>query len=114
MGKKAQLLMGNFDKQIMIGNTLKVNGFKGDVIALYMPQFIETYIAYFAILKIGCVIIPLFSGYGSKAVIERLNIAKAKGIFTVEKTFRKAKEIRMFDQIKNELDQVISLKKIFY
>ena len=78
-----------------------------------MPQFIETYIAYFAILKIGCVVLPLFSGYGSKAVIERLNIAKAKGIFTVEKTFRKAKEIRMFDQIKNELDQVISLEKIF-
>ena len=78
-----------------------------------MPQFIETYIAYFAILKIGCIVLPLFSGYGSKAVIERLNIAKAKGIFTVDKTFRKAKEIRMFDLIKNELQKVKSLEKIF-
>ena len=114
-GKESSITYEEFDKQISkIGNTLKVNGFKkGDVIALYMPQFIETYIAYFAILKIGCVVLPLFSGYGSKAVIERLNIAKAKGIFTVEKTFRKAKEIRMFDQIKNELDQVISLEKTF-
>ena len=114
-GKESSITYEEFDKQISkVGNTLKVNGFKkGDVIALYMPQFIETYIAYFAILKIGCVVLPLFSGYGSKAVIERLNIAKAKGIFTVEKTFRKAKEIRMFDQIKNELDQVISLEKIF-
>ena len=114
-GKESSITYEEFDKKISkVGNTLKVNGFKkGDVIALYMPQFIETYIAYFAILKIGCVVLPLFSGYGSKAVIERLNIAKAKGIFTVEKTFRKAKEIRMFDQIKNELDQVISLEKIF-
>ena len=114
-GKQSSITYEEFDKQISkVGNTLKINGFKkGDVIALYMPQFIETYIAYFAILKIGCVVLPLFSGYGSKAVIERLNIAKAKGIFTVEKTFRKAKEIRMFDQIKNELDQVISLEKIF-
>ena len=114
-GKESSITYEEFDKQISkVGNTLKVNGFKkGDVIALYMPQFIETYIAYFAILKIGCVVLPLFSGYGSKAVIERLNIAKAKGIFTVEKTFRKAKEIRMFDQIKNELDQVISLEKTF-
>ena len=114
-GKESSITYEEFDKQISkIGNSLKINGFKkGDVIALYMPQFIETYIAYFAILKIGCVVLPLFSGYGSKAVIERLNIAKAKGIFTVEKTFRKAKEIRMFDQIKNELDQVISLEKIF-
>ncbi len=114
-GKESSITYEEFDKQISkVGNTLKVNGFKkGDVIALYMPQFIETYIAYFGILKIGCVVLPLFSGYGSKAVIERLKIAKAKGIFTVEKTFRKAKEIRMFDQIKNELDQVISLEKIF-
>ena len=114
-GKESSITYEEFDKQISkVGNTLKINGFKkGDVIALYMPQLIETYIAYFAILKIGCVVLPLFSGYGSKAVIERLNIAKAKGIFTVEKTYRKAKEIRMFDQIKNELDQVISLEKIF-
>ncbi len=114
-GKQSSITYEEFDKQISkVGNTLKINGFKkGDVIALYMPQFIETYIAYFAILKIGCVVLPLFSGYGSKAVIERLKIAKAKGIFTVEKTFRKAKEIRMFDQIKNDLDQVISLEKIF-
>ena len=114
-GRENSITYEEFDKQISkVGNSLKINGFKkGDVIALYMPQFIETYIAYFAILKIGCVVLPLFSGYGSKAVIERLNIAKAKGIFTVEKTFRKGKEIRMFDLIKSDLDQVQSLSKIF-
>ncbi len=114
-GKESSITYEQFEKKISkIGNTLKINGFKkGDVIALYMPQFIETYIAYFAILKIGCVVLPLFSGYGSKAVIERLNIAKAKGIFTVDKTFRKAKEIRMFDLIKKDLDQVDTLEKIF-
>ena len=114
-GTESSITYEEFDKQISkVGNSLKINGFKkGDVIALYMPQFIETYIAYFAILKIGCVVLPLFSGYGSKAVIERLNIAKAKGIFTVEKTFRKGKEIRMFDLVKSDLDQVQSLSKIF-
>ena len=114
-GRENSITYEEFDKQISkVGNSLKINGFKkGDVIALYMPQFIETYIAYFAILKIGCVVLPLFSGYGSKAVIERLNIAKAKGIFTVEKTFRKGKEIRMFDLVKSDLDQVQSLSKIF-
>ena len=114
-GKESSITYEEFNKQISkVGNSLKINGFKkGDVIALYMPQFIETYIAYFAILKIGCVVLPLFSGYGSKAVIERLNIAKAKGIFTVEKTFRKGKEIRMFDLVKSGLNQVQSLNKIF-
>ena len=114
-GEEGSITYEEFDKRISkVGNTLKNNGFKkGDVIALYMPQFIETYIAYFSILKIGCIVLPLFSGYGSKAVIERLNISKAKGIFTVDKTFRKSKEIRMFDQIKDELYQVNSLEKIF-
>jgi len=114
-GKENSITYEEFDKQISkVGNSLKIKGFKkGDVIALYMPQFIETYIAYFAILKIGCVVLPLFSGYGSKAVIERLNIAKAKGIFTVEKTFRKGKEIRMFDLVKSDLEKVQSLDKIF-
>ena len=114
-GKESTITYQDFDKEISkVGNSLRINGFKkGDVIALYMPQFIETYIAYFAILKIGCIVLPLFSGYGSKAVVERLKIAKAKGIFTVEKTFRKAKEIRMFDQIKEDLSQVKTLEKIF-
>ena len=99
-GTKGSITYEEFNKQISkVGNALKINGFqKGDVIALYMPQFIETYIAYFAILKIGCIVLPLFSGYGSNAVVERLNIANAKGIFTVEKTFRK------------EINSVLNLK----
>ena len=78
-----------------------------------MPQIIETYIAYFAILKIGCIVLPLFSGYGAKAVSERLNIAKARGIFTVSKTFRKGKEIRMLDIIKDEVAKISSIQNIF-
>ena len=46
-GKESTITYQDFDKQISkVGNTMKINGFKkGDVIALYMPQFIETYIA---------------------------------------------------------------------
>ena len=114
-GNENSITYENFDKKISkVGNALKNNGFKkGDVIALYMPQFIETYIAYFAILKIGCIVLPLFSGYGPKAVVERLKIANAKGIFTVDKTSRKSKEIRMFEDIKDEIEKVKSLEKIF-
>ena len=72
-GETTSVTYEEFDKKIcQVGNSLKINGFKkGDIIALYMPQFIETYIAYFAILKIGCIVLPLFSGYGSKAFMPR-------------------------------------------
>ena len=114
-GETSSITYQGFDKKIsQVGNALKSNGFvKGDVIALYMPQIIETYIAYFAILKVGCVVLPLFSGYGSNAVVDRLKIAKAKGIFTSSTTFRKGKEIKMFDTIKNGVEDLDHLQKIF-
>ena len=114
-GEKSSITYQDFDKKIsQVGNALKSNGFvKGDVIALYMPQMIETYIAYFAILKVGCVVLPLFSGYGSNAVMDRLKIAKAKGIFTSYTTFRKGKEIKMFDGIKDGVEALSHLEKIF-
>jgi acetyl-CoA synthetase len=114
-GETSSITYQDFDKKIsQVGNALKSNGFvKGDVIALYMPQIIETYIAYFAILKVGCVVLPLFSGYGSNAVVDRLKIAKAKGIFTSSTTFRKGKEIKMFDTIKNGVEDLDHLQKIF-
>ena len=114
-GETSSITYQDFDKKIsQVGNALKSNGFvKGDVIALYMPQIIETYIAYFAILKIGCIVLPLFSGYGSNAVIDRLKIAKAKGIFTSSITFRKGKEIKMFDTIKDGVEALGLIQKIF-
>ena len=114
-GETSSITYQDFDKKIsQVGNALKSNGFvKGNVIALYMPQIIETYIAYFAILKIGCIVLPLFSGYGSNAVIDRLKIAKAKGIFTSSITFRKGKEIKMFDAIKNGVEALGLIQKIF-
>jgi acetyl-CoA synthetase len=114
-GKTSSITYKEFDEKIsQVGNALKLNGFiKSDVIALYMPQTIETYIAYFAILKIGCVVLPLFSGYGSNSVIDRLKIAKAKGIFTSSTTFRKGKEIKMFDTIRTGVESLDHLQKIF-
>ncbi|MDA1197525.1 MAG: AMP-binding protein [Proteobacteria bacterium] len=114
-GKTSSITYKEFDKKIsQIGNALKMNGFKkSDVIALYMPQIIETYMSYFAILKIGCVVLPLFSGYGSKAIVERIKIAKAKGIFTVSSTFRKGHKIKMFEIIKNDIEKISHIEKIF-
>lgn len=34
---------------------------KGDVVALYLPNLPETFIAFFAVLKLGAILMPLFS-----------------------------------------------------
>jgi acetyl-CoA synthetase len=68
---------------------------KGDVIGLFMPMTYEIVVAMLATAKIGGIILPLFSGYGSSAVANRLVDAGAKVLFTADGTFRRGKPVYM-------------------
>ena len=68
---------------------------KGDAVGLYMPMTPELCIAFLAIIKIGGVILPLFSGYGPSAVATRLNDAGAKALFTADGAPRRGKAVPM-------------------
>lgn len=68
---------------------------KGDAVGLYMPMTPELCIAFLAIIKIGGVILPLFSGYGPSAVATRLNDAGAKALFTSDGAPRRGKAVPM-------------------
>ena len=66
---------------------------KGDAIGLHMPMTPEICIALLAIAKIGGVILPLFSGYGSSAIASRLADAGAKVLFTADGLFRRGQVV---------------------
>jgi acetyl-CoA synthetase len=51
---------------------------RGDRVGLYMPNLPETFIAFFAALKLGAVVMPLFSGFGPQPIVARLNDGEAK------------------------------------
>jgi acetyl-CoA synthetase len=79
-------------------NALRALGLaKGDVIGLYMPMTPEIVIALLAIAKIGGIILPLFSGFGSDALATRLRDADAKALFTADGAFRRGKAVKMKD-----------------
>jgi acetyl-CoA synthetase len=61
----------------------------GDRVGLYMPNLPETFIAFFAVLKIGAVVMPLFSGFGPQPLMARLNDGEAKVVLTVDGTWRR-------------------------
>lgn len=86
-----------FDIEICkLANALRTLGYgRGDVIALYMPALPETLVAYFAIAKMGGIVLPLFSGFGAQAMRERLEMAAAKALVTVDGTLRRGKRIPM-------------------
>ena len=62
---------------------------RGDVVAIYMPNLSETFVAFFAILKIGAIVLPLFSGFGPKPIETRLNHGGAKAVITASGTWRR-------------------------
>jgi len=71
-------------------NLLRERGLKkGDAIGLLMPMTPEIVIALLAIVKIGGIVLPLFSGYGAAAIASRLNDAEAKALFTADGFFRR-------------------------
>jgi len=64
---------------------------KGDAIGVFMPMVPEIVIAMLAIIKIGGVFLPLFSGFGASAIVSRLRDANAKALFTAAGTYRRGK-----------------------
>ncbi|MFX1369002.1 MAG: AMP-binding protein [Promethearchaeota archaeon] len=67
----------------------------GDPIGIFMPMIPEIVVALLAIAKIGGIILPLFSGFGVNAIVDRLGDAKAKAMFTVDASIRRNKTILM-------------------
>jgi acetyl-CoA synthetase len=79
-----------------VANALRALGLgPGDAIGIYMPMVPEIVIALLAIAKIGGIILPLFSGFGVNAIIDRLADADAKALFTVNGVIRRNKIILM-------------------
>jgi acetyl-CoA synthetase len=68
---------------------------KGDRVALFMPMCPELIVAFFATIKIGAIILPLFSGYGADAVATRLRDADAKAMFVADGFWRRGQPVHM-------------------
>jgi acetyl-CoA synthetase len=86
-------------------NALRALGLgKGDCIALFMPMCPELIVAFFAAIKIGGIILPLFSGYGADAVTTRLQDADAKAMVTADGFWRRGQAVDM----KTVADQAVA------
>jgi acetyl-CoA synthetase len=68
---------------------------KGDRVALFMPMCPEVMIALFAVMKIGAITLPLFSGYGADAVAERLRESEAAALVTADGFVRRGQRVAM-------------------
>ena len=83
---------------------------KGDAISVYMPMVPEIVSAVLAIAKIGGIILPLFSGYGSGAITTRLNDAEAKALFVADGFFRRGQVVPMKPTVDQAAKRIPTLK----
>jgi acetyl-CoA synthetase len=77
-------------------NALRALGVsKGDRVALFMPMCPELVAAFFAVIKIGGIVLPLFSGYGADAVVMRMQDADASVLITADGFWRRGQPVVM-------------------
>ena len=50
---------------------------KGDAVGLFLPMSVQVVAGFYAIAKIGAIVVPIFSGFGAPAVAARLADAGA-------------------------------------
>src|SRR5437763_10417932 len=92
-GTKRSLTYKELRDQVdRMANSLRALGLgNGDAIGVFMPMVPEIVVAMLAIIKIGAVFLPLFSGFGAAAIVSRLKDADAKALFTAAGTYRRGK-----------------------
>lgn len=85
---------------------------KGDAVGLYMPMISELAIAFLAVVKVGGIVLPLFSGYGPAAIRSRLNDADAKAVFTADGFLRRGQPVALKPQLDEALADVPSVRQV--
>jgi acetyl-CoA synthetase len=85
---------------------------KGDVIGVFMPMTPECVIAMLAIIKIGAIFLPLFSGFGASAVASRLADAGAVALITVEHFQRRGQKVPLGKIAEAAAEQVKSVQHV--
>ncbi|HTM03758.1 MAG TPA: AMP-binding protein [Vicinamibacterales bacterium] len=85
---------------------------KGDRVALFMPMCPELIAAFFAIIKIGGLVLPLFSGYGADAVATRLRDADVSLVIVADGFWRRGQPVAMKAVADEAIAAVTSVRQV--
>ncbi len=85
---------------------------QGDTVGFYMPMVPELVSAFFAVLKLGAVAVPVFSAFGPEALAVRLKDARAKVLFTADGCFRRGHAVDIKAAADKALDSVPAVQKV--
>ena len=84
---------------------------KGDCIAAYVPNKIETIIAFLACAKNGIIWSSCSPDFGEQGVIDRFKQIKPKALITCDYYFYNGKKINILEKVKNILTKIPTIKE---
>ena len=90
----------------------KINIKKGDRVAAYMPNTIETVEAFIATTSLGCIWSSCSPDFGSKGVIERFSQINPKVLFITDQYFYNGKKIDILNRLPEILKLIPSIKSV--
>ena len=99
-------------KKIANALSMELKIHKGEKVGLYMPMIPEAIATFLAIVRIGAVVVPLFSGYGPEAISTRLSDCDAVALITAESFQRRGKTVGMREIALEGILGVTSVKSL--
>lgn len=73
---------------------------RGDVVAIYLPNTIEAFVAVHACNRIGAIYTVLFSGFSEEACRSRLEQAEAKVVIVADASYRRGRTVELLDTLR--------------
>ena len=84
----------------------------GDVVAVYLPNLLETFAVVHACLRIGAIYNIVFSGFSPSALADRIVDTEAKVVVTADETFRRGRALALKAALDQVLDGLASVEHV--
>jgi acetyl-CoA synthetase len=113
-GEVRKLTYGELDVEVcrLAGALRRLGVRPGDRVGIFMPMTPEVAISVLATVKIGAVIVPLFSGYGAEAIASRLRDGEAKVVICADGFYRRGQVVPMKETLDRALVTCPSVTKV--
>ena len=85
---------------LRVAAALRANGLgPGDAVAIAMPMTAESVVIYLAIVWVGAAVVSIADSFSADEIRTRLEISKAKWVFTQDKILRGSKSIPLYPRL---------------
>ena len=82
----------------------------GDRVALLMPYTAEAVVAWYGVVRLGAVVVPLFSGFAAPAIAVRLADSGARAVITAAATVRRGRRLEIRGEVVEALRSTPSVE----